>query len=161
MTAPATDRAERRLLTDRPLPGNSYVIKVGASPQAPAYIIGLRRDPVVSPRHEEPFSYIVHLAHEMVDVYHPVKVIAASGTPKEIVWTNVQTIHSNIIYDASPNNRLLDATVFPLFTLSMSADCQADTEDELRTANYVYVIKDLYPVNELITAICTRRKARA
>jgi hypothetical protein len=158
MTAPAADRGERRLLSDSPLPPTTYVVRVGNLAISPAYIVGLRGDPVASPNHEEPFSYIVHLAHDLLDIYHPVKELAASGTPRSITWTKVQTIHTNIVYESSPENKLLDSTVFPTYTLSLAANCLADTEDEIRSATHVYTIKNLYSVNELVVASCTRKK---
>lgn len=161
MNAPATDRGERKLLSDSPLSPTTYVVRIGNLAISPAYIIGLRGDPVASPKHEEPYSYIVHLAHDLLDIYHPTKAVSAAGTAKAVTWAKVQTIHSNIVYVASPENKLLDATIFPTYTLSLAANCLADTEDEIRSTTHIYTIKNLYSVNELVVAACTRKKVQA
>jgi hypothetical protein len=157
MSAVATDVGERRLTTDLPLPLSCTVVRLGRAGAA-AYAVGYRPDVIHSSEGNEPYSYILHKAHDAVEVWRPVKTISAAGTASSIVWTKMQTTWSNPAYTDSNNNPIFKDTIFIGYSVVLPSDCVANVDDELRMKDGIYVIRSIHDLNDIRVALSHRKE---
>lgn len=166
-TALALNAGERRLVTNKPLPASATVIRFdpkfgGYGGHSEAYLVGSRE------AYGQPAMF-VHRAPQALEIWHPQKTSGRPNGPvAAVTWTLQEATFGNPNYAGPQISRegyevpaVINDTVFAAYTVTLPSDSTCDTEDEIRTTGYTFVVQNLYRLNSLLVATCSRKKAQA